>query len=145
MEDFRRMEHLRWWHLVRRRLDGHMVMVLLAGTPTVMAWQLSRYRAGNLVRVRQQAEILATLDEFGCVDGMPFMPEMLRFCGSVLRVSAVAHKTCDPALKTWGRSLDRTVHLTDARCDGAAHGGCQADCNLFWKDVWLERLDEESD
>ena len=33
----------------------------------------------------------------GCVDGLPFMPEMFQFCGRRFRVRAVAHKTCDTA------------------------------------------------
>src|SRR5262249_14175156 len=75
----------------------------------------------------------------GCVDGMPFMPEMLQYCGRRFRVNAVAHKTCETVRQTWtGRRLNATVHLASLRCDGSAHGGCQADCNLFWKDVWLK-------
>jgi hypothetical protein len=104
-----------------------------------MTWTLSRFRTGDLVEVRSKGEILATLDENGCVDGMPFMPEMLQFCGKTSRVSAVAHKTCDTARRTWkGRRLQSTVHLAGLRCDGSAHDGCQAECNLFWKDVWLK-------
>jgi len=103
-----------------------------------MTWLLSRFRAGDLVEVRSKEEILATLDERGCVDGMPFMPEMLPFCGRLFCVSAVAHKTCDTITGTWvTRRLRATVHLAGVRCDGSAHGGCQADCNLFWNDVWL--------
>jgi hypothetical protein len=104
-----------------------------------MSWNVSRFRAGDLVEVRSREEILATLDLEGCVDGMPFMPEMLQFCGRTIRVSAVAHKTCDVAMKTRkARRLDTMVHLENTACDGSAHGGCQADCNLFWKDVWLK-------
>jgi glycosyltransferase involved in cell wall biosynthesis len=104
-----------------------------------MAWTLSRFRTGDLVEVRSKEEILATLDEHGCVDGMPFMPEMFRHCGQRFRVGSVAHKTCDTARRTWkGRRLKATLHLGGLRCDGSAHGGCQADCNLFWKDVWLK-------
>ncbi|MBI2826654.1 MAG: hypothetical protein HYX69_18430 [Planctomycetia bacterium] len=103
-----------------------------------MSWTLSRYRAGDLVEVRGQEEILATLDERGCLDGMPFMPEMLRFCGQQFRVGAVAHKTCDTVQKTGGRRLASTVHLAGLRCDGSSHGGCQAACYLFWKDAWLK-------
>ena len=109
-----------------------------------MFWQVSRFRAGDLVWVRSREEILATLDEHGAVDGLPFMPEMLQYCGQSFRVSAVAHKTCETARKTWkARRLERTVHLAAPRCDGSAHGGCQADCNLFWKDVWLTLPGEE--
>lgn len=103
-----------------------------------MTWSVSRFRASDIVEVRTREEILATLDAGGCFEGMPFMPEMLRFCGRRFRVAAVAHKTCDTARKTGGRRLRAAVHLEGARCDGAAHGGCQAECNLFWKDVWLK-------
>lgn len=104
-----------------------------------MTWALSRFRAGDVVEVRSKEEILATLDERGCVDGMAFMPEMLQFCGRRFPVRAVAHKTCETARQTWqGRRLESTVHLANLRCDGSAHGGCQADCTLFWKDVWLK-------
>jgi hypothetical protein len=103
-----------------------------------MTWKLSRFRTGDLVEVRSKEEILATLDERGCVDGMPFMPEMLPYCGQSFLVGAVAHKTCDTERKTGGRRLRAAVHLAGLRCDGSAHGRCQADCNLFWKDVWLK-------
>jgi hypothetical protein len=104
-----------------------------------MAWKLSQFRAGDLVEVRSKEEILATLDAQGCVDGMPFMPEMLRYCGARARVSAVAHKACDTARGTWkNRRVQAAVHLAGLRCDGSAHGGCEAECNLFWKDVWLK-------
>jgi hypothetical protein len=103
------------------------------------SWRLSQFRAGDVVEVRSEAEILATLDEQGCVDGLPFMPEMLAFCGRKMRVRAVAHKTCETIYKTYvARRMDRAVHLVGANCDGSAHGGCQADCALFWKDVWLK-------
>jgi hypothetical protein len=98
-----------------------------------------KFRAGDLVVVRSKEEILATLDREGMVERMPFMPEMLKFCGQTFRVAAVAHKTCDPAHKTGGRRLDNAVHLADLRCDGSAHSGCQASCLIFWKTAWLKR------
>jgi hypothetical protein len=36
--------------------------------------------------------------------------------------------------------MTNTVHLLGLRCDGAAHGGCQAACLLFWKEAWLMRV-----
>lgn len=108
-----------------------------------MAWTLSRFRTGSLVEVRSKEEILATLDHQGCVDALPFMPEMLQYCGQRFRVRAVAHKTCDTIRNTRGRRLNSAVHLDDVRCDGSAHGGCEAECSLFWKDVWLKDVDSE--
>jgi hypothetical protein len=111
-----------------------------------MTWKLSRYRTGDLVEVRSMGEILATLDQYGFLDGMPFIPEMLQYCGRRFRVGAVAHKTCDTARQTWtGRRLQATVHLAGLRCDGLAHGGCQAECNLFWKDEWLKPAVDNGD
>lgn len=96
--------------------------------------------AGEWVVVRSKAEILATLDENARLDGLPFQPEMLAFCGQRLRVAKSAHKTCDNIHKTGGRRMRDAVHL-EARCDGSAHNGCQADCVFFWKEAWLRRAD----
>jgi hypothetical protein len=98
---------------------------------------------GDVVRVRSREEILATLDDNAALRGHVFMPEMLQFCGKELPVAARAHKTCDIiGLTGTSRRLTDTVHLEDARCDGSAHGGCQAGCLLFWPEEWLEWPDE---
>lgn len=102
-------------------------------------------KVGDLVQVRPQAEILATLDGDGCLDGLPFMPEMLRYCGQQFRVAASAHKTCDSATYVIGREMDHAVFLEDLRCDGSAHGGCEAKCLLFFKLAWLAPLDPVRD
>jgi hypothetical protein len=91
-----------------------------------------------MVRVRSVAEILSTLEQDGTTRGMPFMPEMLKFAGQELPISASAHKGCDTVDNLGGtRGLERTYHLQDARCDGAAHGGCQAACMLYFREEWL--------
>lgn len=99
-------------------------------------------RAGDWVEVRSEAEILRTLDPRGSLENLPFMPEMLRFCGQRFRLQAVAHKTCDTVLNAGGRRMHRAVHLQELRCDGSAHGGCQAACLLFWKADWLKKVDQ---
>ena len=43
-----------------------------------------------------------------------------------------------------GRRVADAVHL-DTRCDGAAHGGCQAGCLLFWKLAWLRPAGSNDD
>jgi len=98
-------------------------------------------RVGDVVEVRGQAEILATLDERGELENLPFMPEMLRFCGRRMTVHKVAHKLCDTIGRSGMRRMERAVHLTGARCDGGAHGGCQTACSLYWKEAWLRRVE----
>lgn len=96
-------------------------------------------RPGETVRVRSAGEILGTLDADGKLDGLPFMPEMLAYCGRTMTVFKRADKTCD-GMGT-ARRMTNAVHLTRARCDGSAHGGCQAACLIYWKEAWLERVD----
>jgi hypothetical protein len=97
----------------------------------------SKLSVGDWVEVRSKQEILRTLDCNGQLDGMPFMPEMFAFCGQRFQVYKRAHKTCDTVFPVRGRRVDRAVHL-ETRCDGSAHGGCQADCLIFWKEEWLK-------
>lgn len=97
----------------------------------------TRLNAGDWVEVRSKEEILATLDHSGQLDGMPFMPEMLGFCGKRFQVYKRAHKTCDTVFPVRGRRVSAAVHLR-TRCDGMAHGGCQAGCLIFWKEAWLK-------
>ncbi|MDB4966548.1 MAG: hypothetical protein JWN44_2237 [Myxococcales bacterium] len=94
-------------------------------------------RPGEWVEVRSEAEILGTLDGEGMVDGLPFMPEMRKFCGGRYRVAARADRTVVQRLGV--RSMKDTVHLEELRCDGAAHDGCCRECLLYWKESWLRR------
>jgi hypothetical protein len=100
-------------------------------------------RPGEPVRVRSASEIFKTLDERGTLEGLPFMPEMVKYCGRVSSVGKRADKTCGDS--SWGlRRMTNTVHLSGIRCDGAAHGGCQAACLIYWKEAWLERIEPGS-
>ena len=98
---------------------------------------------GDWVQVLSAGEILQTLDERGTLESLPFMPEMLPFVGRRFRVFKRATKTCDTIDKTGFRRVKNTVMLEGLRCDGAAHGGCQAGCLLFWKEAWLKRIPAE--
>lgn len=91
---------------------------------------------GDLVEVRSAAEILSTLDKNGTLENLPFMPEMLAFCGKQFRVSRRAFKTCvdDGDI----RQLDDTVFLEEMRFDGTLHAGCDRGCLIFWKTAWLK-------
>jgi hypothetical protein len=44
-------------------------------------------KPGERVRLRPAAEIFATLDEKGTLEGPPFMPEMVKYCGRMLLVT----------------------------------------------------------
>jgi hypothetical protein len=101
-------------------------------------------RRGDLVEVVGPSEILATLDENGAVGGLPFMPEMVQYCGQRFVVDCRADKVCDTVKYTGSLRLADTVLLGALRCNGSRHGGCQADCRLFWKEAWLRSVTESS-
>lgn len=92
-------------------------------------------RGGDVVQVRSETELLATLGADGTLDGLPLMPEMLATCGQTFTVESRADTTCFYASLL---DMDAAVHLTGAHCDGSAHGGCQANCFFFFKEEWLE-------
>lgn len=106
-------------------------------------------KAGEIVEVRSREEILATLDENARFEAMPFMPEMLQYCGKRFRVFKRADKTCDnigpPGFPLqWSlRQPKDAVHLAGVRCDGAEHGRCDAGCLIFWKEAWLKRAEPQ--
>jgi hypothetical protein len=96
-------------------------------------------RAGELVKVKSETEILSTLDHEGKLESLPFMPEMLKHCGGTYRVFKRADKTCDTIQSSGLRRMHDTVLLEGLRCGGEAHDGCQAGCLFFWKEDWLKR------
>jgi hypothetical protein len=97
-------------------------------------------RAGDWVEIRSKEEILKSLDERGQLDRLPFMPQMFQYCGQRFQVYKRAHKTCDTINGTGGRRLPEAIHL-ELRCDGKAHGNCQAACLIFWKEAWIKPVD----
>ncbi len=100
----------------------------------------TRPQIGEIVEVRPIEEILATLDSEGALEGVPFMPEMLAFCGKRFPVFKRADYTCTNGEP---RYLENTLHLDNLRCDGSAHRSCQAKCLIFWKEAWIKRIAPE--
>jgi hypothetical protein len=119
----------------RSKLDSMSVMM----GDSYADSQREQFLPGDVVKVLSEREILATLDENGTFEKLPFMPEMLDFCGRTFRVSRQAFKTC--VNDTEIRGLDNTVFLKEVRCDGTNHGGCARSCLIFWKTAWLKRVD----
>ena len=95
--------------------------------------------------VRSREEILSTLDADGTLDGLPFMPEMLDWCGKPFRVERRVEKTCvdveQPVQGIRRFAADDVVFLDGPRCDGGGHDGCKRGCKVFWKEAWLRPID----
>ena len=103
-----------------------------------LVWAPSWLRPGDLVQVIPPDKILATLDVNGTMDGLPFMPEMIAYCGQRHQIERRAITACyyGPGSRRAFHS-DRIVTLRGVRCGGSDHGGCQKACLMFWHEEWL--------
>ncbi len=97
----------------------------------------SRYAVGDWVRVKDVAEVRATLDPHEKLRGLAFTPEQWAYCGKTFRVDAVVRRMMnDDGVM---RSVGRTVSLEGVTCGGPAEsGGCGRACPLLFRDEWLE-------
>ena len=103
-----------------------------------------RPQSAQWIEVRSLSEIVATLDDEGTCDGLPFMPEMIAHCGKRFRVKRFANKTCvNGASNFIGSLTECVVLLMPMRCDGSAHQGCEMGCQFFWKSAWLLPVDAD--
>jgi len=101
-------------------------------------------RPGDSVEVKSPGEILQTLDANGTLDRLPFMPEMVDFCGKRFRVSKRIVKTCYYGTSSGMRKFpaEDVVLLEGLRCSGNLHDGCQKACTIFWREAWLRSVED---
>ena len=126
----------RWFSLVWPRV-----------APPLIRSSGASIRVGDWVEVRSAEEIMSTLDAEGTMDGLPFMPEMLRECGRRFRVSHRPLQICTdnpplPAGESYVRRFIRedVVMLEGSECTGVDHSECVRGCSVFWKESWLRRV-----
>jgi len=96
-------------------------------------------KPGELVEVRSEGEILATLEE-GKFAGLSFMPEMLKFCGKQFKVLRRINRYIVEGEKSKCIKPRNTVILEGVFCDGSFHGGCDRTCFCLWREKWLKRV-----
>jgi hypothetical protein len=97
---------------------------------------------GEIVEIRREGEILATLDENGTFEGLQFMPEMRKYCGRKFKVLNRVNKIMVEGYSV--RHVKNTVNLEGVTCDGEAHSGCKRSCFVLWKEAWLKRVEDHS-
>jgi hypothetical protein len=97
-------------------------------------------RPGEIVEVKSEEAIRATLDARGRCRGLYWMPNMSRFCGGRYRVYKRVERLM---LEGSGelRKLQNTVLLEGVMCDGIF--GCDRSCFQFWREAWLRRVPDE--
>lgn len=102
------------------------------------------FQPGELVEVRSEKEIFATLDHEGKLQGLRFNREMRKFCGKKFRIYKRLEKILIETTGELRLIKIPTVILEGVFCDGSAHGGCDRLCFCFWREVWLKRVPPKS-
>ena len=105
---------------------------------------------GDLVEILNSTEIKNTLDENGCLDKLPFMPEMAKFCGKRFVVKKKFEQFCFDGASLCGKESairefrnNDVYKLNNLRCSGHYHGNCKKGCTLFWKKAWMRKINPD--
>ncbi|MEM1582423.1 MAG: hypothetical protein QXK89_07950 [Candidatus Bathyarchaeia archaeon] len=101
-----------------------------------------KLKPGEVVEVKDQSEILSTLDEHGAYKGLAFTTEMQRYCGKRFKVLKRVNKLLIEGIGVL-RRIEDTVILDGAICTGKFHNGCGKSCPLLWKEAWLKRINSK--
>lgn len=102
------------------------------------------FKAGDLVRVKSKEEIGATLNHLGRLNGCAFMQDAMEpYCGTVQRVLKPMERFVDEReLKV--KKAKGLVLLEGVTCQGTTtFGRCDRSCLLFWREEWMEKIEEE--
>jgi hypothetical protein len=98
--------------------------------------------AGDWVRVRSLDEIQATLNNWRQLKGCTLLPEMEAYCGTRQHVLKPVRRFVDERDLLVKRTFG-VVLLEGLLCQGvAAFGRCDRSCHYFWRQEWLEKIDE---
>lgn len=113
-------------------------------TETIVENKAEPLRAGDVVRVKSKEEIKATLNHLGRLKGCSFMEDAMEpYLGTVQRVLKPMERFVDEReLKV--KKAKGLVLLDGVMCQGTTtFGRCDRSCLLFWREEWMEKIDEE--
>jgi hypothetical protein len=101
-----------------------------------------RLEAGDTVRVRSRQEIEATLDRWGYLKGCGFLSEMAGYCGTTRKVLKRVERFIDERDYRL-KKASGIVLLEGLMCSGmSSTGRCDRSCLFFWREEWLEKLEQ---
>jgi hypothetical protein len=98
-------------------------------------------RPGDLVRVKSKHQIELTLNDKNRNRGLRFDREMLRYCGGEYRVRAVLSRVMVEAAATLRDLTTPCIVLEDVTATGEYYGFNPENEHIFWREIWLERVE----
>jgi hypothetical protein len=126
-----------------RRFAGHRWAAVI-GKPGKTPTGRLDLQPGELVRVRSRREIAETVDDRSLNRGLGFDSEMTRSCGKTARVAGHVDRIVDERTGRMLTMKQPCVLLEDVYCEGAYNSGCPRRVPPYWREIWLERVDEAS-
>ena len=100
-------------------------------------------KPGEIIRVRSADEIKNTLNYTNELKRCAFMPEMYQYCGTTQRVFKSVRRFVDERDYKVKKSRG-IVLLEGVNCEGTEfYGPCDRACYFFWREEWLERIEQE--
>lgn len=99
-------------------------------------------KAGDLVRVKSEEEIMATLNHLGQSRGCSFMADIMTpYCGTSQRVLKSMERFVDERdLRV--KKCKGLILLEGVMCEGTTiFGRCDRACFMFWREEWLEKIE----
>lgn len=127
--------------ILKRRLS--FARNLLRGTRShAMPVSAFPLQPGDRVRIRSESEIRATLGNWNDLKGCIFMEEMWQHCGTNQRVFKRIGQFLDERDYQM-KKVNGLVILENVYCQGTVDfGPCDRSCFFFWREEWLEKLEE---
>ncbi len=97
---------------------------------------------GDHVRIRSKEEIVATLDGTNHNRGLSFDGEMANYCGRTARVRGRVNRLVDEHTGEFIEINSDCVILDGVVCAADYHRFCTRAIYPYWREIWLERVEE---
>lgn len=102
-------------------------------------------QVGDWVQVKSLSEIQTTLDRKGCNRGLWFdRPAMASYCGRKMFVSRRISRMLNEQNGEMMELQQPAIVLSEAACNGLHRRFCTRGSLLYWREIWLERVAEDT-
>jgi hypothetical protein len=124
---------------LQSQLDGRPYP-FIAGTLAKTPVETLDLQPGELVQVRSQEEIMATLNKDHRNRGLLFDSEMLPYCGHLYRVLRRVYRIIDEKTGKMMNMKYPCIVLEGVVCRSDYHRLCPRAIYSYWRENWLKRV-----